>query len=62
MPIDDCPRWLEGYGAGPEGVRQFLAMLDGHRLERPWRHIRRAETDTREALDHLVGTLGAGRA
>ncbi len=53
MPIDDCPRWLEGYGAGAEGVRQFLTLLEGHWLERPWRHIRRAETDTREAIGRL---------
>ncbi len=58
MPIDDCPRWLEGYGVGAEGVRRFLAMLEGHRLERPWRHIRRAETDSRAAMDRIARATG----
>ena len=62
MPLHECPRWLAGYGDGPDGTWRLLRMLEGHRLERPWRHVRRAETDTREALDHLVGALGAGRA
>ena len=53
MPIDDCARWLAGYGTGEDGTRQFLKMLESHRLERPWRHIRRAETDAREALDRF---------
>ena len=53
MPIDDCARWLAGYGTGEDGTRQFLTLLEGHRLERPWRHLRRAETDAREALDRF---------
>ena len=62
MPLHECPRWLAGYGDGPDGTWRFLKKLEGHRLERPWRHLRRAETDTREAFDRLVGTLDGGRA
>ena len=51
MPITGRARWVEGYGLGAEGTARLLAKLAGHRLERPWRHIRRAETDTREFLD-----------
>ena len=50
MPIMDRARWVEGYGLGADGTARLLAKLAGHRLERPWRHIRRAETDAREFL------------
>jgi tRNA A-37 threonylcarbamoyl transferase component Bud32 len=50
MPIDDRERWVAGYGLGAEGTARLLAKLPGHKLERPWRHIRRAETDAREFL------------
>ncbi len=63
MPIAECRRWLSGYCAGDEGTRRILGMLEGHRLERPWRHIRRAETDSREAFDRFFGRAqGAARA
>lgn len=52
-PIDGCARWLEGYGAGTEHVRKLMSMLETHRIERPWRHLQRAETDTRAAWDRL---------
>lgn len=50
MPIDECARWVTAYGLGVSGTRRLLAKLGKHRLERPWRHLRRAETDTREFL------------
>ena len=53
MPIDDRERWVAGYGLGSEGTARLLAKLPGHRLERPWRHIRRAETDAREFLARM---------
>jgi hypothetical protein len=62
MPIDDRGRWVEAYGLGAEGTARLLAQLEGHRLERPWRHIRRAETDAREALDRLAHRRPAARA
>lgn len=55
MPIDDCERWVAGYGLGSEGTARLLAKLPGHRLERPWRHMRRAETDAREFLGRVFG-------
>jgi tRNA A-37 threonylcarbamoyl transferase component Bud32 len=61
MPLHECPRWLAGYGDGPDGTWRFLKMLDGHRLERPWRHIRRAETDMREAMDRIGRTTADTR-
>lgn len=50
-PIDRCPHWLRGYGLGAEASRRLLARLPRHRLERPWRHLRRMETDGREFCD-----------
>lgn len=51
--IDDRERWVSAYGLDPGATARLLARLPRHRLERPWRHCRRAETDTREALDRL---------
>ena len=55
VPIDDRERWVAGYGLGAEGTARLLARLPGHKLERPWRHIRRAETDAREFLGRAFG-------
>lgn len=52
-PLDDCALWIEGYSTGAAHVRRLLAMLMAHRIERPWRHLHRAETDTRAAWDRL---------
>ena len=61
MPITDRARWVEGYGLGADGTARLLAKLAGHRLERPWRHIRRAETDTREFLARISQPVSDGR-
>jgi hypothetical protein len=53
MPIDDRERWVAAYGLAPQETSRLLAKLEGHRLERPWRHIRRAETDARELIDRI---------
>jgi tRNA A-37 threonylcarbamoyl transferase component Bud32 len=55
MPIDGHQRWVAGYGLDAEGTARLLAKLPGHRLERPWRHFRRAETDAREFFGRLFG-------
>ena len=47
QPLDKCARWLAGYGLDGGAVKRLLLKLPDHRLERPWRHIRRAETDSR---------------
>jgi len=62
MPIDDCERWVAAYGLGAEGTKRLLARLEGHRLERPWRHFRRMRTDAREALDRLAHPRAAAQA
>jgi hypothetical protein len=54
MPIDDRERWVSAYGLGTAGTRALLGRLGRHRLERPWRHFRRAETDAREFFSRLV--------
>lgn len=61
VPTVDSREWLGpgGYGLGDAAIAKILAKLPGHRLERPWRHLRRAETDSREFLDRLFrGTRG----
>jgi hypothetical protein len=55
MPIDDRRRWLDAYGLGADGTARLLEKLGGHRLERPWRHFRRMETDARELLSRALG-------
>jgi hypothetical protein len=54
MPIDDRERWVSAYGLGAAGTRGLLDRLARHRLERPWRHFRRAETDAREFFSRLT--------
>ena len=56
MPIDERERWLAAYGLTATGTARLLRMLERHRLERPWRHIRRAETDARELLSRGSGS------
>lgn len=53
-PIDDCEHWLEGYGTGTRHARKLLWMLETHLIERPWRHLHRAETDVRAAWDRFT--------
>ncbi len=53
QPLKRCVHWLAGYGLGETGTAKFLQKLDGHRIERPWRHLHRAETDTRAAWDRI---------
>jgi tRNA A-37 threonylcarbamoyl transferase component Bud32 len=48
--IDDRERWLAAYGLGAEDARRLLMRLPRHRLDRPWRHWRRMETDVRSFL------------
>jgi hypothetical protein len=50
---------VEGYSLGAGGTARLLAKLPGHKLERPWRHIRRAETDAREFLGRVFGPHAA---
>jgi len=61
MPIDDRARWVAAYGLGEEGTRRLLDKLAGHRLERPWRHFRRAETDAREFVSSVFRPRSARR-
>jgi hypothetical protein len=55
------PRSRDGIGAIQDllacpacGGALALAGEFAHRLERPWRHFRRAETDAREFFSRLV--------
>ena len=51
VPLAAPARWLAAYGVDGATSRRLLGRFERHRLERPWRHFRRMETDTREALD-----------
>lgn len=55
--IDDLERWLAAYGLGAADARRLLMHLPYHRLDRPWRHLRRMETDVRSFLG-LPGRVG----
>jgi len=64
-PIDDCERWISGYGLSAADRQRLLARLPDHRLERPWRHIRRAGTDARAVWQRFLrpdATAAASRA
>lgn len=50
QPLMDCTHSLAGYGQGSDAIARLMRELRDHRLERPWRHLRRAETDARAAL------------
>lgn len=54
MPIDDRARWVGRYGKDAAHMNQLLAQFATHRLERPWRHLRRIETDSREFADRFI--------
>jgi hypothetical protein len=41
--------------------RQLLCKLPGHRIERPWRHVHRAGTDTHAAWNRIT-RMAATRA
>ncbi len=57
QPLEDCTRWLTEYGLEPGAVNRVSRELLSHRLERPWRHIRRAETDASAFLRRVAGPL-----
>ena len=57
QPLDDCTRWLADYGLEAGAVNRVLLELHSHHLERPWRHIRRTETDARVLLRRVAGPL-----
>ena len=64
-PIDDCERWVAGYGLSAADRQRLLARLPDHRLERPWRHFRRAGTDARAVWQRFLrpgAIAGASRA
>ncbi|MBX3702645.1 MAG: hypothetical protein KF822_02595 [Steroidobacteraceae bacterium] len=54
--IDAAVEWLAAYGLTPDAARSLLKRLERHRNERPWRHFRRIETDSRA----LLAALGSG--
>ncbi len=55
---DGHERWLAAYGLATEDARRLLMRLPYHRLDRPWRHWRRMETDAR-SLFGLPGRAGS---
>ena len=48
-PLQDCRQWIAGYGLDADATRDLQQRLAQHRVERPWRHLHRAETDLRSA-------------
>ena len=53
-PLTNCERWLAGYGLDTAGIDRLMRRFERHRIEKPWRHLHRAETDTRAAWDRLT--------
>jgi hypothetical protein len=47
FPPERCRAWLADYGLGESEAHRLMARLARHRPGRPWRHLRRAETDLR---------------
>jgi len=62
QPLGDCTSWIAGYGLDAAETRRLLARLPDHRLERPWRHIRRAESDARAVLSRFLRRGASGAA
>ena len=52
-PLAGAAEWLAAYGQDDAAVRQLLARLEHHRIERPWRHFRRIEVDARLTFDRI---------
>jgi len=48
-----CRAWLADYGLGESETRGLMARLERPRPGRPWRHLRRAETDLRAFIAGL---------
>jgi hypothetical protein len=53
-PITNCEQWIAGYGLDAPGIERLMRRLERHRIEKPWRHLHRTETDTRAAWDRLT--------
>ncbi len=60
--LGDCTPWLAAYGLNLAEIQRLLTRLAHHRLERPWRHIRRAETDARAVWHRLARRTASAAA
>jgi tRNA A-37 threonylcarbamoyl transferase component Bud32 len=58
-PLDGHAQWIAGYGLDATAARRLLARFESHRLERPWRHLRRAETDTRAGWHRVITAIAS---
>jgi tRNA A-37 threonylcarbamoyl transferase component Bud32 len=54
QPITLCAQWIQGYGLDATETAAMLDRLRRHSIERPWRHLHRAETDLRAAWDRIT--------
>jgi tRNA A-37 threonylcarbamoyl transferase component Bud32 len=52
-PVKDADAWLAGYGLAGAPASALLDRLATHRIERPWRHLRRIATDACVIRDRL---------
>lgn len=52
-PVQDAGAWLAGYGLAGAQASALLDRLATHRIERPWRHLRRIATDACVIRDRL---------
>jgi len=50
FPSPRSRAWLVDYGLGESEADRLMARLARHRPGRPWRHLRRAETDVRSFM------------
>ncbi len=50
FPPERCRAWLVDYGLGESAADSLMTRLARHRPGRPWRHLRRAETDLRSII------------
>lgn len=53
FPAERCRAGLADYGLGESAVGSLMTKLARHRPGRPWRHLRRAETDLRSFMARL---------
>lgn len=61
QPLKGCRQRIAGYRLGANDTERLQCKMPGHRIERPWRHVHRAETDTRAAWNRIT-RLAATRA
>lgn len=60
FPPERCRAWPADYGLDDSAVQRLMTWLERYRPRRPWRHLRRGETDLHSAIARLRAPRSRG--